>query len=108
MDRGGVCNRMRDNLARLSAGAAQSADPEILRIIHRDLDELELQLSWLRRGQQSVDERLEKIERSLLFRIVRWPGARYAHIRNLVDHWFLRSDSQYRQWLAYERRSLLP
>jgi hypothetical protein len=100
---------MRNNLARLSAAATQSTDDrEILSQIHRDLDETEVQLSWLRRGQRSLDERLEKIEQSLLFRIVRWPGARYAHIRNLMDRWFLRPDSRYEEWVAYERRSLLP
>jgi len=101
MDRGGLCDRMRDNLARLSAAATQSTeDREILSQIHRDLDETEVQLSWLRRGQRSLDERLEKIEQSLLFRIVRWPGARYAHTRNLMDRWFLRPDSRYEEWLA--------
>jgi GT2 family glycosyltransferase len=83
-------------------------DREILTGIHRELEKITLQLAWLHRGQRAVDERLDKIERSLLFRIVRWPGARYAHIRNRIDHWLGRSDSQYREWLIYERTTLFP
>ncbi len=109
MDGGGLYDRMRSNLARLGAATTQSTeDLEVLGQIHRDLEEIELRLSWLRRGQRSIDERLEKIERSLLFRIVRWPGARYAYIRNLMDRRLLNSDSEYRKWLTYERGSLFP
>ena len=100
---------MRDNLARLGEGAPRSPrDNEILDQVYRDLGQIELQLSWLHRGQRSIDERLAKIEQSLFFRLLRWPGARYAHIRNLGARWLRRSDSQYREWVAYERRALLP
>ena len=76
MESGGLCDRLRNNLARLTAANTESAeDREILNQIERDLEEMDLQLSWLRRSQRSIDERLDKIERSLLFRIVRWPGA---------------------------------
>jgi hypothetical protein len=63
MERGGLCDRVRHNLARLREGAPRSSqDNDILDQVHRDLEQIELQLSWLNRGQRSIDERLAKIE----------------------------------------------
>ena len=79
--------------ARPSAVTTQSTeDQEILHQISRKLEEIALQLTWFHRSQRTLDERLEKIEQSLLFRIVRWPGAKYARIQNVVGRWLRRSD----------------
>lgn len=104
----GLCARLRENIARLGAVTQSVEDQEILQQISRDFDELAIELSSIHRDQRALDQRLEKIEQSLLFRIVRWPGVNYAHLRNLMDRWLERSDSQYGQWLTYEQRSLFP
>ena len=107
MEPDGYWQRLRDNLARLSANPSRSPEEsKILEEVNQDLERLQVRLSWLGRGQRSIDERLEKIEQSLFFRILRWPGVRYAQIRNLMDRWLPRSDSKYSEWVAYEQRSL--
>ena len=109
MERGGLCDRLRENLALLS-GSVQSDEQRkiLLDLVYGDVEQLEIQLAWLHRGQQSIDERLAKIEQSLFFRILRWPGVRYARIRHAADRWLLRRDSTYQDWVTYEQRSLVP
>jgi len=106
MEPDGYWQRLRDNLARLSANPSRSPEEsKILEEVNQDLERLQVRLSWLGRGQRSIDERLEKIEQSLFFRILRWPGVRYAQIRNLMDRWLPRSDSKYSEWVAYTRNA---
>jgi GT2 family glycosyltransferase len=104
----GLSSHLRESLARLGAAAQSSEDHDAYRQISQEFEEFALQIAWLSRNQRALDERLDGIEHSLLFRIIRWPGARYVQIRNWLSSWLLRAGPEYQEWIRYEQQTLYP
>lgn len=103
MKSGDWCGRLRSKLGQLRASTGHTdLSQSIFREIDSELGELDARLSWLHREQRALSERVQKIDQSLLFRIVRWPGTKYGWFRELKNRWFPGPDSAYKNWLAHE------